>query len=300
MKRPSFQWYPNDWLSASDVRACSIAARGLWIDMICLMHQGIPYGHLTLNGKVVLQGILAKISGISEDEVKVLLGELETLGVFSRTEEGVIFCRRMVEDERLREVRASGGYKALNNPNVPKPNLQGIPSTSTNKDNHQGIPSTSTFKDDQQGNPSSSSSSSSSDKAAADAPPPRKTRRSKPCDEEFLEGLQANPAYRHLNVKALYYRMLVWCENKKKPPSRDRFIGWLNREDPAPTVTLAGGNGAADDEWATREIAATIEDLPPEYHSIAVEPGTTDEQKANVLANYNRRVRQARGLEVGH
>lgn len=112
--------------------------------------------------------------------------------------------------------------------------------------------------------------------------------------------MQANPAYRHLNVKALYYRMLVWCENKKKPPSRDRFIGWLNREDPAPTVTLAGGNGAADDEWATREIAATIEDLPPEYHSIAVEPGTTDEQKANVLANYNRRVRQARGLEVGH
>ena len=48
MKRPAFQFYPGDWLHDTAVRACSLAARGLWIDMLSLMHQGHPYGNLTL------------------------------------------------------------------------------------------------------------------------------------------------------------------------------------------------------------------------------------------------------------
>ena len=47
MKRPSFQFYPGDWLHDTGLRACSLAARGLWIDIVCFMHQAEPYGHLT-------------------------------------------------------------------------------------------------------------------------------------------------------------------------------------------------------------------------------------------------------------
>jgi hypothetical protein len=149
---------------------------------------------------------------------------------------------------------------------------------------------------------SSSSSSSSSNKAdtnvsaGANAPAPARkkaTRKPTTCDEEFLEELQRNPAYAHLNVKAHYHRMVAWCQNKGKQPSRSRFIGWLNREDPPPAQSPVKANGAAD-EWANREIAATVEDLPPTYRRIALD-ASTEEQKANVLANYNRRVRQARG-----
>lgn len=53
VKRPAFQFYPGDWLRSTDLRSCSVGARGLWIDMICLMHEGTPYGHLKVNQKVI-------------------------------------------------------------------------------------------------------------------------------------------------------------------------------------------------------------------------------------------------------
>jgi hypothetical protein len=59
--------------------------------------------------------------GGSTDEVDRLLAELESAGVFSRTEDGIIFSRRMVQDEKVRETRANGGYNSLSNPNVPRP-----------------------------------------------------------------------------------------------------------------------------------------------------------------------------------
>jgi hypothetical protein len=85
------------------------------------------------------------VGGTSED-VGLLIAELEHAGVFSRTAEGVIFSRRMVQDEKLRETRATGGANSLNNPNVPRP-----------KDSRKD-----TFRGSFGGSPSSSSSSSSS------------------------------------------------------------------------------------------------------------------------------------------
>jgi hypothetical protein len=131
MKRPSFQFYPGDWLHDIGVRACSLAARGLWMDMLSFMHQANPYGHLLLptggeDGckdtlKPILIPILARMVGSAPEEVERLLAELEQAEVFSRTAEGVIFSRRMVQDEKVREARASGGAGSLKNPNVPRP-----------------------------------------------------------------------------------------------------------------------------------------------------------------------------------
>jgi hypothetical protein len=60
---------------------------------------------------------------------------------------------------------------------------------------------------------------------------PRSVRAPVLPDEEFLDGLQKNPAYSMLNVRLCYHRMLAWCETNGKQPSRRRFINWLNRED---------------------------------------------------------------------
>ena len=54
MKRPSFQFYPSDWLRDTALRSCSMGARGLWMDMICYMHEGNPYGYLKVGDKVIL------------------------------------------------------------------------------------------------------------------------------------------------------------------------------------------------------------------------------------------------------
>ena len=109
MKRPSFQFYPSDWLRDTGLRVCSVAARGLWIDMICHMHEGNPYGYLKVNQKVILPANLAVIVGVSVEVVESLLDELEEAGVFSRDDDGCIFSRRMIRDENIRQKRAEGG-----------------------------------------------------------------------------------------------------------------------------------------------------------------------------------------------
>ena len=122
MKRPSFQFYPGDWLNDAALRLCSVGARGLWIEIICLMHQGSKYGHLKVNHKVILTPNLARMVGADLTDVQGWLNELESAGVFSRDKEGCIFSRRMVKDEKLRNLRALGG-KLGGNPALKKVNL---------------------------------------------------------------------------------------------------------------------------------------------------------------------------------
>jgi hypothetical protein len=99
MKRPAFQFYPGDWLRDAALRMCSSAARGLWIDMIAIMHQAEPYGHLMFNGRAVDNAQLAKMVSESPREVFRWLAELEAAGVFSRDDSGVIYSRKMVRGE---------------------------------------------------------------------------------------------------------------------------------------------------------------------------------------------------------
>lgn len=109
MKRPSFQFYPGDWRRDAALQSCSVAARGLWLELMCVMHDCEPYGHLMVGAKAMQPAQLARLVGVSEKECRSLLAELEDAGVCSRTEAGVIYSRRMVRDEELRRVRADGG-----------------------------------------------------------------------------------------------------------------------------------------------------------------------------------------------
>ncbi len=109
MKRPSFQFYPSDWLRDTALRTCSIGARGLWIDMICFMHEGNPYGVLKVGNKVILPANLAVMVGATLLEVEGWLNELESSQVFERGDDGEIMSRRMIRDENLRNARAEGG-----------------------------------------------------------------------------------------------------------------------------------------------------------------------------------------------
>lgn len=114
MKRPSFQFYPGDWLHDAALRVVSVGARGAWIDMLCLMHQSTPYGYLRVNQKVILPVNLALILGATLKEVEGWLKELEDAGAFSRTPDGCIYSRRMVRDEETRQQRALDGAKGGN------------------------------------------------------------------------------------------------------------------------------------------------------------------------------------------
>ncbi len=108
MKRPAFQFYPADWRNDAGLKLCSLSARGLWIEMICIMHAAEPYGHLCAAGRPLDTRDLSKLVGESERDVKKWLDELVRNNVCS-SEEGAIISRRMVRDESLRERRAAGG-----------------------------------------------------------------------------------------------------------------------------------------------------------------------------------------------
>jgi T5orf172 domain len=114
LKRPSFQFYPGDWLRATELRACSVGARGLWVDMICYMHEGTPYGHLKVNNKMITPENLGRMVGANPEEVNGWLDELAQAGVFSRDAEGCVYSRRMVRDEATRDLRAAGGKEGGN------------------------------------------------------------------------------------------------------------------------------------------------------------------------------------------
>lgn len=121
MKRPSFQFYPADWRKDPALSVCSLAARGFWIELMCIAHESVPYGTLSINGKPMTIAQLSRATGQSVATVKKLIGELEDAGVFSRDETGTIFSRRMVKDEHIRNVRSEAGNKG-GNPNLLKQN----------------------------------------------------------------------------------------------------------------------------------------------------------------------------------
>jgi hypothetical protein len=108
MAQPWLKFYPRDWRGDQALRSVSMAARGLWIECLCIMHEAKPYGHLMLNGNPVGDDVLARMAGASVDEVSALTAELRQAGVLSMTSRGVIFSRRMTRDH----ARACKGQKS--------------------------------------------------------------------------------------------------------------------------------------------------------------------------------------------
>lgn len=120
-KRPAFQYYPGDFKRDTALQSCGFYARSVWREMMDLMHDGEPYGHLTANGEQITAAELSRIVGEPVRKVSAAIDELERKKIFSRTDCGVIFSRRMVRDEELRAKRGAGGRLSLNHPDVPKP-----------------------------------------------------------------------------------------------------------------------------------------------------------------------------------
>lgn len=70
IKRPAIMFYTADWLSDQAVRKCSLAARGAWIDMLCMMDKDDDY---QVEGSVL---VLSRMIGCSPDELLPAIVEL--------------------------------------------------------------------------------------------------------------------------------------------------------------------------------------------------------------------------------
>lgn len=131
-KLPAFMFYPKDWLG-DDIAGCSLAAQGLWLRMMLVMHFSKRYGYLELDGVPMSpESIAFRCGARSLDEYTTLLSELDRAGVPSKTNNGTIYSRRMVRDARKRLIAKQNGkkggnpkLKALDNqPHNPSLNMQ--------------------------------------------------------------------------------------------------------------------------------------------------------------------------------
>ncbi len=118
MKLPFIKFFPRDWLGDDRLRLCSVSARGLWIDMLCLMHSADRRGYLqTASGTPLPLEQLARMTGCSTDEASRLLSELLAAGVCDCSEHGMIRSRRMVRETDISQIRSINGKKGADTTN---------------------------------------------------------------------------------------------------------------------------------------------------------------------------------------
>lgn len=100
-KQPAFQFYTGDWLKDPRLSMCSPATRGIWIDLLCAMHEDGRRGELTGTAEQ-----LARVCRSSPADLSHALDELSNARAADITtgRHGLVTvtCRRMKReaDER--------------------------------------------------------------------------------------------------------------------------------------------------------------------------------------------------------
>jgi uncharacterized protein YdaU (DUF1376 family) len=110
-QKPWDKWYWQDYLSDTGLQLCSLAAQGLWMQMLCAMARAKNKGYLLDGEKQMESKTLAKLARSTVEEIEPLVQELRDHQVFSETDDGVIFNRRMVREADLSEKRSKAGAK---------------------------------------------------------------------------------------------------------------------------------------------------------------------------------------------
>lgn len=112
MSKPSgFDDYNKYWMSDPNIRRCSRAARGMWMDMLCLMSECEDRGVLITGGVPWLDEEITGATGGDLQEGLSCLAELLRKGVAERNSLGAIFSPLMVRDEEHKRANRERVYR---------------------------------------------------------------------------------------------------------------------------------------------------------------------------------------------
>lgn len=163
MKRPSFQFYPADWRNNAKLRRCSEAARGAWMDVLCVLHDMDEYGicrwpladlarSANINLKLVKELVDKDVlKGADKDAEAYIFkprhagkdGEPVTL--VESNGQPLWYCSRFVRDEYIRQRRGqSTRFDEENQPPKAKPKQSPKPTIGDDFGEELGDGSTST------------------------------------------------------------------------------------------------------------------------------------------------------------
>jgi hypothetical protein len=112
MKLPFLQFFTGDWLKDPTVSMLSPAARGIYLDLICVMAEHDRSGQITSN-----RPALARLTRCSTDELASALNEWTLCGtveVISDDANGLVTVtnRRMAREHKEREMAAKRQQRA--------------------------------------------------------------------------------------------------------------------------------------------------------------------------------------------
>lgn len=138
MDHPYIKFWPRDWQGNKKLALCSANARGVWIEMLCIMGQAPRRGYLEVHeGRALSDEEAASLCRYRIRDYLAGKEELAAREVFSvELGTGVIYSRRMVRDEAKRvKGRMDGalggnpvlvGAKPVDNPSPRTPLPTGI------------------------------------------------------------------------------------------------------------------------------------------------------------------------------
>ena len=118
-KAPAFQFYAMDWLTDPSLRLCSPETRGVWIDILCWMWLSSEVGFMMVNGNNLTPNQIQKYLGMDSKKWSRIWSELTGFGIIRQDPSGRFYSKRMVEDERIREIRKACGIMG-GNPTIKK------------------------------------------------------------------------------------------------------------------------------------------------------------------------------------
>jgi hypothetical protein len=113
-KRVGFWFFTGDWMKDPELRFCSLFARGLLVDLLCLMFESKNQGELSRpDGSMRTDiEIVDSISGGTQQEKLAALKQLVSSGVLKRDEKtGVLYSSRMRALGNLNQTRSKAGRK---------------------------------------------------------------------------------------------------------------------------------------------------------------------------------------------
>jgi len=108
-KNPWTKWFWADYESDDGLKSCGLKAQGLWMRMLSIMSRAVKRGYLLDGVNQMESKTLARLVGENESEIDLLIEELFSHGVPSKTPDGIIFNRRMAREGQLSEVRSLAG-----------------------------------------------------------------------------------------------------------------------------------------------------------------------------------------------
>lgn len=109
-----FFLFGADWRAEPTLALVSEGARLLWMEMLMLMAECDERGFLLVNGRRPTPAQIAVLTRTDPEKVVDRLRELEENGVFNRDRRGVVYSRRMVQDEKTSRKNKENGMQGGN------------------------------------------------------------------------------------------------------------------------------------------------------------------------------------------